>query len=136
VTLNSLEQAVYEYLTGHAGFAGAVDDRLYPVVLPQQAVMPAVVYQRISGTRDLRQDGASDLARARVQFGCTGNDYLELKNGAVKQLRLALHGLKQVDGGAALVAAEIVNEVDLYDDETKLHRILVDAMIWYREAQA
>lgn len=59
---------------------GSGDDaRIYPLLLPQAPVFPAITYQVISGPRDYTQDGADRVVTWRVQANCYGNDYAEAK---------------------------------------------------------
>ena len=51
--MSGIEEAIYGALTAHAGLSALVDDRVYPMVLPQDATRPAVTYMRVSGARDL-----------------------------------------------------------------------------------
>ena len=47
-----LEEALYTYLSTYAGLIALTSTRIYPEEKPQNCIMPAVVYSRISTPRE------------------------------------------------------------------------------------
>ena len=82
----SIEESVvarmlaYDELTDLIG-EGA-DMRLYPLVIPQDAALPAVAYQKISSPKTQSHSGSSNLAHSRFQFTCAADTYAEVKEVA------------------------------------------------------
>jgi hypothetical protein len=79
----------------------SVGDRVYPLTLPQGAVLPAVVYQTVGGEGPLHSHGdardgsgpaGSSYQRSRVQLGCWADSAR----------------------GAELLAAEVERAVDAF----------------------
>ncbi len=66
----SVEAALYAELTGNAGVAALVADRVYPDVAPSSADLPRLTYQRISTGRHPHLAGASGLVSPRFQVIC------------------------------------------------------------------
>lgn len=68
----SFESALFTALTGNAGLSTLIAARLYPDALPQGAVLPAIVYQRVSTPRTqvLGATQAVAVSRPRFQFSC------------------------------------------------------------------
>lgn len=64
----SLDSAIYGKLTGTAGISNLVSTRVYPVLAPAGASMPAITYQRISTVEYTSHDGPSGLVRARYEI--------------------------------------------------------------------
>lgn len=63
-----------------------IGDRLYPMSLPQDATLPAVMYLLLPGRRIMAHDGDIGLAHFRIQFNClalTPDDAEVLANSVV-----------------------------------------------------
>lgn len=131
--MSTLEEGLYAFLTANAGVFGLVGERIYPQVIPQDAPMPAVAYQRISSPREYSHyPGASGLARARMQFTCEGDSYRQAKRVA-EAIRAALSGYKGVAGDVTIGAAFLENENDSYSEGYQMPVVRVDYVIWYQE---
>ena len=62
--------ALRAHLLADASIAALVGARIYPLRLPQKAVMPSIVIQRVSGVRFGHLRGGGSLARPRYQVDC------------------------------------------------------------------
>jgi hypothetical protein len=62
--------ALRAHLLDDAAIAALVTARVYPLRLPQKAVMPSIVLTRISGVRWAHLRGAEALVRPRYQVDC------------------------------------------------------------------
>lgn len=68
-------KAMVEAQAGITALIGSgVDARLYPEILPQNPVYPAMTYQVISGPRAYHQDGADGTTTFRVQVDMYDTD--------------------------------------------------------------
>ena len=68
----SIESSLFTALTGNAALTALIGTRLYPDAMPQGAVLPCIVYQRISTPRT-QGFGSSQpviVSRPRLQFSC------------------------------------------------------------------
>ena len=63
-------QALYEYLSLHKGITDKVKDRIYPIMLPQNAILPAIVYAPVLANYDSALQGDTGYVRQTVQFVC------------------------------------------------------------------
>ncbi len=132
----TIEEGLYSYLSGYAGLTALVGTRIYPLVMPQNVTMPAIRYQRISSSRIYSHDGPNKLTHPRFQFSCFAESYATAK-AVANQVRFALAGYQGTMGGAGGVTVQFAivdDEVDLYEDETKLHHVAVDVVVWHEEA--
>ena len=131
-----IEEALRTALLADGTVAGLVGQRVYPLVLPTRAALPAVVYQRISGVRVASHDGPSELARPRFQFACIGSTYAGAKTVA-NAVRTALDGYSGTVSEVQVFVALLENEVDFYtfesDEAAGTCTVLVDFLIWHRE---
>lgn len=108
----TLEAGIYAALITPGSFTQAViADRLYPLLIPQDAAVPAVAYQRVSGTRIPLYDGASGWARAVVQFSCQARS-LAVAKAAAHAIRKDLDVFVGALGGVEIGRAFVVNEAD------------------------
>jgi hypothetical protein len=130
-----LEAALFGYLSDDPGIAALVDDRIYPVRLPEGAVLPAIVWQRISAARTYTHDPFDETkawTQARVQFSCwhwTALGAIELGEAVLT----ALSGYSGQMEGELIGAAMADFELDDYEAETRLYRRLVDFLISYED---
>lgn len=120
-----IEQGIITYLKAQ----NVAGQRVYPLSLPQNAVLPAVVVQRVSGLPDYTHDGDSGLEPGRFQFTSWAESYAAAKATALS-VKAALSGYKGSMGTVTVGASFIANELDLNDPDSNLRRVIVDARIW------
>lgn len=127
----SIESAIVDCLEHHVGLSALVGARVYPLVLPQDAEVPAVVYQRVSAPRVHAIGGASFLASPRFQFTCWGATYASAK-AVAEQVIAALDGVLGSIGEedeAPQWFAQLDNDLDDYDEATGRYRVIVDVIV-------
>ena len=66
--MKDLCQALYEYLSADAVISKRIDGRIYPIVLPQNALLPAIVYSPVLANYDSALQGDTGFVRQTVQF--------------------------------------------------------------------
>lgn len=125
------EEGLFEYLDNHAGLSREVDSRIYPLLLPQRAEMPAVTYQRVSTPR-LHEFEASFFPHPRFQFNCWAGSFPRARDVA-EQVVAALDIYSGAMGDYTVEVSIVEDERDIYEPVTKLWRSLVEAVIWYEE---
>lgn len=127
----SIETALYSYLTSYAGLTALVSDRIYPLVIPEQASLPAIAYQRISTRITYSHDGDSELDRPRFQFACVASTAKAAREVA-EQVVAALSGYSGTMSGLNVGASFIENQLDGYEPQpTDAYVMRVDALIWH-----
>lgn len=117
----SVEQDVYDRLAADATVAGLVGTRIYPVLLPQNVAMPAIVYSRVASVPHDDLELAQNHESARVQVDCWADSY-----PGAKALAAAASAALQL----APVYAQRLTDLDDYDPEEKLFRVILDFNIW------
>lgn len=121
---------LHSRLTTHAGTAGLVSTRVYPVIAPQNVVYPCIVYQRISGTE---QNGTTSIREARYQISCWGATFANAQSVAA-QVRAALEEWSVFGGSGVFVRmARVVNEQDDFEPDERIFRTIVDVMLHINE---
>ncbi|GAH78481.1 unnamed protein product [marine sediment metagenome] len=122
-----IEETVVEMVLDDDKITGYIDDRFYPEKLPQDAVLPAIVYTKISAPEfhDI------DVAYPRFQFSCFSKDLLECKNMAIAVKEL-FQRYKGICEGCHILQGVYLDEVKLPDD-SGIHQIAVDIRVVYKK---
>ncbi len=131
-----IEEALYSYLSGHAGLTNLVGTRIYPLVMPQNISLPAATFSKVSGPRVHAMQKDAGMAYPRFQVSCWGITYKSTKEVAA-QVRAALQDFKGTMGGAGGVVVGgvfIQDENDLYEPGTHVYHVALDFIIWHDEA--
>ena len=130
-----VEESLNLELLADATVAGLIGTRLYPYLVPQDAELPAIAYQRISGPREYSHDGPSGQARALIQLTIEAATYAAAKSTAAA-VRSALSGFRGILGGAGGTAVGgifIENEIDGYSEIGEARTVRLDVSIQYGE---
>lgn len=128
----SLEDGLYTFLAAQAGISALVGTRIYPLVAPEGAVMPCIVYQRIGGSRVVSHSGDSELARPRIQVSAWAETYDEAKSIA-EAVVAATSGYSGTWGSVSIGAVEVEDGPDDYDEATRLYRKINDLIVYFTE---
>ena len=113
----TVQESIYSAL--QATFAG----RLYPLVAPSTVTLPYAVYQVISQVPQNVLADTPGLYNSRIQIDVFTRLYSEAQT-AKQSIRTAMAS------GFGHAATEILSQ-DLYEDEAKLHRVLMDWSVWH-----
>ena len=134
----SIEQAIHGLVTGDAGVSAIIGDGLYPVMLPQGAPLPAIVYSLSDAPQQTTVDGPLGLTDARYQFSCWAKTH-----AAVVELSEALVSLLDfysgtVEGvviqGTQIMGRRDVPAVDVETEQLSRYGRLVDCIISFNES--
>lgn len=125
----TIDEQIYAFLTADPDVAALVATRVYPVLIPQEAALPAVAYRRVDTPRTYSHDGYSGLARPRFQLDCVGESYASA-TAVATALRRAFERWHAAYGGSAMVQ----NQVDVpWLEQTGHYQVSVDVIIWHNE---
>lgn len=129
-------QKLKTYLAGYAALTALVGNRVYALRLPQQPMLPAVRYRRISRRPVHIKVGVNEpLVSLRVQFDVVASSYGSLEEVA-GVLKSALYAYKNT--APVVMQVMIENEQDFEETERgaggdpQMRRV-IDAMIWCHE---
>lgn len=132
-----LEEGLVSHLKNNAGVAALVGTRVHPLILPQQATQPALVYLIVSDDRPQSHSGPTGLARPRIQIDCwsatisTGGTYGQAK-AIERAVRAALEGFIGTMGTVSVRGVTLDTAQDLFDEEGQRYRVRMDWFIAYR----
>lgn len=128
-----MEADLYSAMANDATVGGLVGGtgssaRVYPMILPQGSVLPAVTYQVIDKPRidTASLSGHNARVRARVQVDCWAGTYAQVKSLADATRNALLT--------ASAFTALNLDDRDLYEDDTHIYRVSADFSVWYLEA--
>ena len=110
------ENDVYQLLKSNVAIKALINERVYPMVAPQNVVKPYLTYRVISGLKLQCMGGQIYQGDYRMQIDCFSLTYSNVKaiSEAVKN---ALIGF---------MTSSDINIIDEYEDETKLIRQIID----------
>lgn len=133
----AISEAMFSLVTGDTGVSALIGDRLYPGRQPDAApagatAYPCVTYDRLSGQREYSHNGDSGLPHPRFQFSVWAQDYLDARTAATALIS-ALSGYRGIVAGVEIQAVFIENDQETFEAETKLHRVIVDAVVWHKD---
>lgn len=86
-----IEEALVAELLADVSVSGLIGTRVYPLLIPQDAILPAIAYQTIGAPDDYRHDGASEYRDVRMQLTCQADNYAAAK-GLARAVRNCLSG--------------------------------------------
>ena len=120
---------LFTFVASDPTLTGAIGTRVWPGRLPQEPVLPALTYTRLSAPPELTQTSYV-LRRIRVAFGCWAKTYDGAAAlGAVLISSLAHKPIEEGGGNCLLLGDRDVAP----DPETGLFRRLVEFQIYHEE---
>lgn len=125
----AFEEGLYSYLSTYPGLVPLIGTRIYPLLLPQDPVLPAVTYQRISTPR-MHAFERSFLPHPRFQFDCWATTFPAAR-AVAEQVKLALDVYMGAMGAETVQASILDGDRDIYEAEAKIFHSIVDAIIWH-----
>ena len=79
-------EALYKHLSTHKPIKDLVDYKIYPIILPQNAVLPSIVYAPVNAYYDSALQGDTGFVRQTIQIVCHDKTYIKERNLS-RQLR-------------------------------------------------
>lgn len=124
-------ERVYALLSANAGVSAIVSTRIYPLIAPQTAAFPRVVYSSPSGQRAETLTGHS-ASRVRMQIDAYATTYL-----GAQALADAIDAAFDTTAGLLLRPVRL-NRIDLYEDALSqgtigVHHVSSDFSLWIQE---
>lgn len=117
-----IQPQIVVILSADESVSSLAGSRIYPLRIPQRAVLPAVVYQKIGVTPINSLDGDSGLDIVRLQVSCWAQTYAQAADLA--------SAVRQALTNAPTLKCLTEFEIDGEDQETKSFRIITDFTIW------
>ena len=125
-----IESALVKLLLADPAVSSLVGNRIRPLVLPQDEILPALTYQSISGVSAHGHSGKTGKEICRMQFDCYAPGYSTAKNVS-KALCNALDGFRGLSDGILIEGIFKENELDDFEEGLKIYRVILDFIIHY-----
>jgi hypothetical protein len=133
----TIEEALAYHLTHDTAVVAIAGNRGYPVLIPQDAELPAWAYQLLPGTRrERRHNARPDASRVRIQITCQAPQYSQAK-ALANAIRASVEAYRGPMGAAGkqVTVSECWVENDSDGDMAPEQRSRVcrlDVLIWYQ----
>lgn len=72
-------EAIYSYLSKNESVKNYVDGRLYPILLPQDCVLPAIVYAPVVANYSSAHQGDTGYVKQTIQITCHANTFKDAR---------------------------------------------------------
>ncbi len=131
--MTALNEAIYGRLQAVSGVTNLVGTRVYPVVLPQDPVYPAVRYQQTAGERTQAMGSNTGLVNTTVQIDSYSESYEEAREVA-EEVRAALQRFQGTVAGVEIESVFVNGPLDVFEDQIKKFRVQQDFTVWHRES--
>jgi hypothetical protein len=133
----TIESALYKILMEDSSVYDAVEGRIYPNIVPQNASMPAITYQQLTGPRLASCDGPDGAAHCNFQVNCWSEDY-----GNTRQIsdlvRICLDGYSGTVNSRLIHVISLQNEGDMPQIEPEAEELsrfgkYLEFIVWFEE---
>jgi hypothetical protein len=127
----TIEAAIYDRATTHAGLSALVGNRVYPDLAELNVTDPWVTFHNVSGSSVEALADDTDINIDRFQIGAWSAN----KDTAIlirEQIKAAFKRYKGTHAGIEIIDSHYITQIGSYDPTTLTHHIPVDFEIWYR----
>lgn len=131
--MSTVEYDIKDLLLADGTVSGIIGTRIWPNKLPQGAELEAITYTRVSGVRLKTLKGLAGLARPSFQIDCWAEKYTEVKTLA-NAVRAVLDGYQGTVNTIRIDRIQILNEVDDFNPELHLYRVIQDYEVFHAES--
>lgn len=130
----SAHAAVYARLSATAAVTALVAGRVFPDVLPDNPVYPAVTFEQTAGSSERGAQTDPLLLMARMQITAWAKSRVQAR-ALADQLRRTLDRMRLATvGGAFVNDCFFEGEVDLYDPAVKVYYTALDFRLHFKDA--
>lgn len=117
-----MEQAIVDILENDSNVSAVIDNRIFPLFIPQEKKVPAITYERIDTDANDTKSGASTLDGILIDIDLWGKDFKVLKDLA-KDVRNALDRFSGTKQGIIIQSIQFDNEIQAFSDDKLLHHL-------------
>lgn len=138
MAVDTIEKAIYSILANDPDVEGLVSTRVYPLIVPQGASMPAITYEQNSGPREHTMTGPIGMVPAMFVINCWSSTYAQSRTLA-DYVRIALDGYAGTVGSQKIYVAMLYNENDIIEQSpdikgTRRYAKQLTFEMWFKEA--
>lgn len=124
--MTGIIEAVQTVLSAYSGLTDLVGDRIYPIILPQAVVYPAVTNEKISGVP--LNTMADSTSRGVENYRIRVSSWAETLKEAQETSDEILIAMKSATSFEAIP----VFDQDFHESEPRVYRVVIDFSVWYK----
>lgn len=130
--MSRIDEALFSLITSDDGCAEQLGTRVYPLMIPQNAALPAACYQTITTQRKytLREPSHTPAARMQITIKAASYDNAVVVANLIREL---LEGYSGTVMGVEIAGVFLENEYDGFNLDTKSYTVRQDYRIQYKE---
>ena len=113
---------IQEQLYAMLANATEADERVYPLVAPDNVALPYIIYHCVASRPETVLSGRTDLVNTRMQVDVYARTYAQAQS-----IRAAVGNL--MDGWT--VQNVLILAAEFFEADTRLHRVSIDYSIWH-----
>ena len=125
-----IEHAIYSILSNDSGVT-AITTRIYPIMLPQNAVYPAISYQVNEDTEDETFDGQGTFQRINLEVDAWSDTHAGMLTLA-DAIKAAIKNYSGTVASNAVDKITIDSAISVYEDQVEKYRKTLIATIFKR----
>lgn len=126
----SIDGAIYSRLSGYAALTALVGLRIYPIVAPEAASYPLVVFTKIANDKQQAHGGVTGLINPTYQVSCWADTASSVRSVA-DQVVAALQDYSGTLSSTEIQWSFYDNESEMYEPTTKKYHIAITFEIWH-----
>lgn len=133
MALADIIPALRSYLLADGAISAATGGaRIYPVKLPQGVTAASIVVTQVSDIGDHHNEGASGLARPRIQIDCYAPDF-DVARALALAVKERIDGYRGAMGSVAVRGVFFDGKGEGWEEDSALYRVRHDFFIWFDE---
>lgn len=125
-------KALVNILLNTSAITAIVGTKIFPIVSKETVQLPCITFEKISGSRVHRMEGASRLALPVYQIDAYASTYAQVDTLADK-IRTALNGYKGTVSSVNINGIILQDEEHIYEEEAEVFRVSFQFRIWHNE---
>lgn len=124
--MTMIVEAVQAVLAEYTDLTDVVSDRIYPIILPQDVVYPAVTSEKISGVplSTMADSTSRGVENYRIRLSAWAKTLKEAQ-AVSDEILVAMKS------SAAFEAVPVFDQ-DFHETEPRVYRVVIDFSVWYK----
>jgi hypothetical protein len=129
-----IEEALYNLLKDNAGVSAVVSGRIYPIELPQNCTLPALVYQVVTSLHEESHEGSSGLAASAIEIEAWAETALGARDLG-ELVRAALQGYAGTKSSVVIHGILDWTSNEILAEDTGFYEHISQATAWHEVTQ-
>lgn len=129
----SFDDALFSYLSTYSGLTSIINKKIYPIIIPQKVVLPAITFIKISENQMMSAtEGNYGMVNPTYQITCHAKTHSQCRSIAT-QVKSALTNYSGTMGDTTVQGCFFVNEFESHDNDidNESYSIAIDFEFYY-----